>query len=43
MLEVFRMADDVLCRYPGYTDLITVPGLINLDFCRRLHHHEGRR
>ncbi|MDY4015185.1 cell division protein FtsZ, partial [Parafannyhessea umbonata] len=32
-LEAFRMADDVLCQgTQGITDLITVPGLINLDF-----------
>ncbi|MCH4054086.1 MAG: cell division protein FtsZ [Atopobiaceae bacterium] len=33
MLEAFRMADDVLSQgTQGITDLITVPGLINLDF-----------
>lgn len=33
MLEAFRMADDVLCQgTQGITDLITVPGIINLDF-----------
>lgn len=33
MLEAFSMADDVLCRgTQGITDLITVPGVINLDF-----------
>jgi len=33
MLEAFRMADEVLCQgTQGITDLITVPGLINLDF-----------
>lgn len=33
MLEAFQMADDVLCQgTQGITDLITVPGLINLDF-----------
>ena len=33
MLEAFRMADDVLCQgTQGITDLITVPGLITLDF-----------
>ena len=33
MLDAFRMADDVLCQGTlGTTDLITVPGLINLDF-----------
>ena len=32
-IEAFRMADDVLCQgTQGITDLITVPGLINLDF-----------
>lgn len=33
MLEAFQMADDVLTKgAQGITDLITVPGLINLDF-----------
>lgn len=33
MLEAFRVADDVLRQgVQGITDLITVPGLINLDF-----------
>lgn len=33
MLEAFHMADDVLTQgTQGITDLITVPGLINLDF-----------
>ncbi|MGL5174093.1 MAG: cell division protein FtsZ, partial [Olsenella sp.] len=33
MLEAFRMADEVLSQgTQGITDLITVPGLINLDF-----------
>lgn len=33
MLEAFRMADDVLRQgIQGISDLITVPGLINLDF-----------
>jgi cell division protein FtsZ len=33
ILEAFRMADDVLRQgVQGITDLITVPGLINLDF-----------
>ena len=33
MLEAFRMADEVLSQgTQGLTDLITVPGLINLDF-----------
>lgn len=33
MLEAFHMADDVLSQgTQGITDLITVPGLINLDF-----------
>jgi cell division protein ftsZ len=32
-IDAFRMADDVLCQgTQGITDLITVPGLINLDF-----------
>ena len=33
ILEAFRMADDILRQgVQGITDLITVPGLINLDF-----------
>lgn len=33
MIEAFRMADDVLRQgVQGISDLITVPGLINLDF-----------
>lgn len=33
IIEAFRMADDVLRQgVQGITDLITVPGLINLDF-----------
>jgi cell division protein FtsZ len=33
MLEAFRMADEVLLQgVQGITDLITTPGLINLDF-----------
>ena len=33
MLEAFHMADDVLSQGTrGITDLITIPGLINLDF-----------
>lgn len=33
MLEAFRMADEVLAQgTQGITDLITVPGLINVDF-----------
>ena len=33
ILDAFRMADDVLSQgVQGITDLITVPGLINLDF-----------
>lgn len=33
MLDAFHMADDVLCQgTQGITDLITVPGLVNLDF-----------
>lgn len=33
MIEAFRMADDVLVRaVRGISDLITVPGLINVDF-----------
>jgi cell division protein FtsZ len=33
MMDAFKMADDVLRKgVQGITDLITVPGLINLDF-----------
>ena len=33
MLEAFKIADDVLRQgVQGISDLITVPGLINLDF-----------
>jgi cell division protein FtsZ len=33
MMDAFRMADDILRKgVQGITDLITVPGLINLDF-----------
>ena len=33
MMEAFKMADDILRKgVQGITDLITVPGLINLDF-----------
>ena len=33
MLDAFRIADDVLRQgVQGITDLITLPGLINLDF-----------
>jgi cell division protein FtsZ len=33
VVEAFRSADDILCQgVQGITDLITVPGLINLDF-----------
>lgn len=33
MLEAFRIADDILRQgTQGITDLITIPGLINLDF-----------
>src|SRR5207245_4304324 len=33
IVEAFRMADDILRQgVQGITDLITVPGLVNLDF-----------
>src|SRR3712207_9574211 len=33
MMDAFKMADDILRKgVQGITDLITVPGLINLDF-----------
>src|SRR5204862_5108194 len=33
VVDAFRMADDVLRQgVQGITDLITVPGLVNLDF-----------
>ena len=43
MLDAFRMADEVLLQgVQGITDLITTPGLINLDFAD-VKSHEGRR
>jgi cell division protein FtsZ len=43
MLEAFRQADDILRQgVQGITDLITIPGLINLDFADvRLVMHEA--
>lgn len=44
-LEAFRLADDVLRQaVQGISDLITVPGLINLDFAdvRTIMSHKGR-
>ncbi len=44
-LEAFRMVDDVLRQaVQGISDLITVPGLINLDFAdvRTVMAHKGR-
>jgi cell division protein FtsZ len=44
ILDAFRMADDVLRQgVQGITDLITVPGLINLDFAdvRTIMHDAG--
>ncbi|MFQ5516300.1 MAG: cell division protein FtsZ [Acidimicrobiia bacterium] len=44
MLEAFRMADDVLSSgVSGITDLITTPGLINVDFAdvRAVMHEAG--
>ncbi len=43
MLEAFRQADDILRQgVQGITDLITIPGLINLDFADvRLIMHEA--
>ena len=33
MLDAFKIADDVLRQgVQGITDLITVPGIVNLDF-----------
>ena len=33
LVDAFRMADDILRQgVQGITDLITVPGLVNLDF-----------
>jgi cell division protein FtsZ len=44
MMDAFRMADDILRKgVQGITDLITVPGLINLDFAdvRTIMHNSG--
>src|SRR3984893_13097404 len=44
MLDAFRIADDVLRQgVQGITDLITIPGLINLDFAdvRTIMHDAG--
>jgi cell division protein FtsZ len=42
--QAFRLADDVLRQgVQGISELITVPGLINLDFCRCAHDHVGGR
>jgi cell division protein FtsZ len=44
ILEAFRMADDILRQgVQGITDLITVPGLVNLDFAdvRAIMHDAG--
>ncbi len=44
MMDAFRMADDILRKgVQGITDLITVPGLINLDFAdvRTIMHDSG--
>ena len=46
MVEAFRMADDVLRQgVQGISDLITLPGLINLDFAdvRTIMAEAGRR
>jgi cell division protein FtsZ len=41
MLEAFRFADDVLRQgVQGISDLIAVPGLINLDFADVKDDHE---
>jgi len=44
MMDAFKMADDILRKgVQGITDLITVPGLINLDFAdvRTIMHDSG--
>ncbi len=44
MMDAFKMADDILRKgVQGITDLITVPGLINLDFAdvRTIMHNSG--
>ncbi len=46
MLDAFKEADDVLRQgIQGITDLITIPGLINLDFAdvRTIMHDAGSR
>ena len=41
--EAFRIADDILRQgVQGITDLITVPGIVNLDFAD-VHDHARRR
>ena len=44
MMDAFKMADEILRKgVQGITDLITVPGLINLDFAdvRTIMHNSG--
>ncbi|MFN8162401.1 MAG: hypothetical protein U0R26_00910 [Solirubrobacterales bacterium] len=44
VLEAFRQADDILRQgVQGITDLITIPGLINLELRRRADDHARRR
>ena len=46
VVDAFRLADDVLRQgVQGITDLITVPGLVNLDFAdvRTIMREAGRR
>ncbi len=44
IIDAFTMADDILRQgVQGITDLITVPGLINLDFADVAHDHEAMR
>ena len=44
MIDAFRIADDVLRQgVQGICDLITMPGLINLDFADVRTDHDGRR
>src|SRR5206468_9975243 len=44
IVDAFKMADDILRQgVQGITDLITVPGLVNLDFAdvRTIMRHAG--
>ena len=44
MVDMFRKADEILLHsVKGITDLIMMPGVVNLDFADVPHHHvQGR-